>query len=188
MLCFRKLLVAKILWIRGGGGVTKIPSKISCLKVPKDFVEEPFSLSLVSGIEKIYGSEGYVTILRLKFLSHSAENFRRGTLLWCVSENFWWRKSLWIRRGECQNFPLKIFCPKVQKKFGSFINFGHRKICLRGWGECQDIPSKISCLRVPKIFVGNPSVLCFRKLLVAKKFMDKKGGGIDKIFRRKFFV
>ena len=34
------------------------------------------------------------------FLSHSAEKFRRGTLLCCVSENFWKRKSLWIRRGE----------------------------------------------------------------------------------------
>ena len=48
-----------------GGGVTKLPSKISCLKVPKDFVEEPFSLLLISGIEKIYASEGYVTIFRL---------------------------------------------------------------------------------------------------------------------------
>ena len=31
------------------------------------------------------------------FLSHSAETFRRGTLLSCVSENFRWRKSFWIR-------------------------------------------------------------------------------------------
>ena len=41
----------------------------------KNFVEEPSSLSLISGIEKIYASEGYVTILCLYFLSHSAENF-----------------------------------------------------------------------------------------------------------------
>ena len=67
MLCFRKLLVAKKFMDKRRGGVTKLPSKLSCLKVPKDFVEEPFSLSLVSGIEKIHGSEGYVTILRLKF-------------------------------------------------------------------------------------------------------------------------
>ncbi len=25
-----------------------------------------------------------------------------------------------------------------------------------------------------------PSVLCFRKILVAKKFMDKRGGGVSK--------
>ena len=47
-------------FVRREGGV---PSK----KVAKNFVEEPSSLSLISGIEKIYASEGYVTILRLKF-------------------------------------------------------------------------------------------------------------------------
>ena len=35
-------------------------------ELPKNFVGEPFSLSLVSEIEKIYGSEGYVTLLQLK--------------------------------------------------------------------------------------------------------------------------
>ena len=29
---------------------------------------------------------------------------------------------------------------------------------------------------MPKIFAGNPSVLCFRKFPVGKKFMDKRGG------------
>ena len=45
--------------------------------MPKYFVWEPFSVTLISGIEYIYASEGYVTIFRRKFLSHSAENFRR---------------------------------------------------------------------------------------------------------------
>ena len=35
--------------------------------------------------------------------------------------------------------------------------------------------SKFLCLTVTKKFVGNTCVLCFRKLPVAKKFMDKKG-------------
>ncbi len=38
---------------------------------------------------------------------------------------------------------------------------------------------------MPKILQVNPSVLCFSKFSVAKKFMDKMGGTI-KIFRRKF--
>ena len=38
-----------------------------CLTVPKNFVGEPFSVSLISGIEKFYASEGYVTIFRRKF-------------------------------------------------------------------------------------------------------------------------
>ena len=34
-----------------------------------------------------------------------------------VSENFWYRKSFWIRGGEYQDFPSKIFCLTVPKNF-----------------------------------------------------------------------
>ena len=33
-----------------------------CLTVPKKFVGQPFSVSLISGMETFYASEGYVTI------------------------------------------------------------------------------------------------------------------------------
>ena len=90
MLCIRKFLAAKkIMDKKGGGKCQNFRSKFFYLKVPKNFVEEPFSLSLISGIEKIHGSEGYVTIVRLKFFVSQCENFRRGTFLCCVSENFW---------------------------------------------------------------------------------------------------
>ena len=69
-------------------GTTIFRSKFFCLTVAKKFVGEPFRLSLISGIEKIYASEGYVTIFGENFLSHSTETFRRGTLLCCVSESF----------------------------------------------------------------------------------------------------
>ena len=42
---------------RGRGAYQNVPSKIFGLKVPKVFVGEPFSLSIVSGIEKNYASE-----------------------------------------------------------------------------------------------------------------------------------
>ena len=42
-------------------------------------------------------------------------------------------------------------------------------------GEYQELPSKNFCLTVPKNFVGEH--LCFTKLLVSKKLMDKRGGG-----------
>ena len=32
--------------------------------MPKNFVGEPFSVSLISGMEKFYASEDYVTIFR----------------------------------------------------------------------------------------------------------------------------
>ena len=62
-----------------GGGELNFLSKIFCLTAEK-FRREPFSVSLISGIEKFYASEGYVTIFCRNFLSHSAEKFRRGTL------------------------------------------------------------------------------------------------------------
>ena len=87
MLCFRKFTVAKKFMDWRGGKYQDFPSKFFCLTVPKNFVGEPFSVSLISGIEKICASEGYVTIIFENFLSHSAEKFRRGILLCCVSEN-----------------------------------------------------------------------------------------------------
>ena len=79
ILCFRKFLVGKnILWIRGGWGVYQdFPSKFFCLTVSKNFAGEPFSVSLISGIEIFYALESYVTIFRRNFLSHSVEKFRR---------------------------------------------------------------------------------------------------------------
>ena len=61
-------------------------SKLICLTVPKNFVGEPFSLSLISGIEKVWISGWVVgggevpSISVENFLSHSAEKFRRTTL------------------------------------------------------------------------------------------------------------
>ena len=50
------------------------PSKVFCLTVPKNFVGEPLSPSLMSGIEKNYASEGYVTIFRRKFIVSQYRN------------------------------------------------------------------------------------------------------------------
>ena len=63
---------------RGGGGGGKeyhnFLSKNFCLTVPKNFVGEPFSVSLISGIEKFYASEGYFTIFRRKFFDSQYRN------------------------------------------------------------------------------------------------------------------
>ena len=42
--------------------MSRFSDEIFCLTVPKKFVGEPFSVSLISGIEKFYASECYVTI------------------------------------------------------------------------------------------------------------------------------
>ena len=101
--------------VGGGGGRQDIPSNISCLTVPKKAVEEPFSLSSISGIEKIYASEGYVTIFRRKFF---VSRYRKHI----VGERFSLslisgiEKNLCFR-GLCHDFPSKIFCLPVPKNF-----------------------------------------------------------------------
>ena len=89
MLCFKKFpVVKKFMDKRGGGECQDFPSKVFCLTVPKNFVGQPFRVSLISGIENFYASEGYVTIFCRNFSSHSDEKVRRGTLLCCVSDKY----------------------------------------------------------------------------------------------------
>ena len=55
MLFFRKFPVAKKFMDKNGGGeYQELPSKNFCLTVPRNFVRESFSVSLISGIEKFY--------------------------------------------------------------------------------------------------------------------------------------
>ena len=107
-----------------------------------------------------------------KFSSHSAEKFRRGTLLcfrkFLVSKNFMDKRG-----GGYHDFPSKLFCLTglnhfVEELFCVSESFGYRKVlCLRG--EYHDFLWKICCLTVPKNFVGEP--FCFTKFLVSKNFM-----------------
>ena len=69
------------------------PSKNFCLRVPKKFRGEPFC----AVFQKTSGSENFMDkrgggvsgFLVENFLSQGAEKIHRGTLLCCVSENFW---------------------------------------------------------------------------------------------------
>ena len=63
--------------MRGGGEYQDFPSKSFCLTVPKSFVGEPFSVSLIAGPEKVSIRRGGVSRLSVaNFLSHSAEKLR----------------------------------------------------------------------------------------------------------------
>ena len=140
LLHFKKLLVSKTLWIRGGGGYHAFPPKIQifqicCFTVPKNFVGEHFCVS-----------ENFVW-----------KNFmdKRGEGGSIVSENFWYGKILWIRGGRegVSRFSVETFLPYSTGEF-------RRRF-----------------------------LLCFRKFLAWKNFMDKRGeGGSITIFRRNFFA
>ena len=76
MLCFRKFPVAKkFMDKRGRGEYQDFPSEVFCLTVPKIFVGEPFTVSLISGIGIFYASEVYVTIFRRKLFVSQCRKF-----------------------------------------------------------------------------------------------------------------
>ena len=91
MLRFRNIPLAKKVMVnrRGGWGEWQdFPSKFFCLTLPKNSLRKSFSVSLISAIEKIYASAGYVTIFRRIFFSDSAESICRAALQCFVSEKF----------------------------------------------------------------------------------------------------
>ena len=73
-------------------GNQDFPSKVFCTTNPKTLAREPFCVVFqkTSGIEKVYAYERGLSRFSVEsFLYHNAENFGKGTLLCCVSGNFW---------------------------------------------------------------------------------------------------
>ena len=95
--------------------------------------------------------------------------------------------------GEYQDFPSKMFCVTVPKSFAGenfFALFQKVSGSEKYYGQERRSIKILS----RKLFVSqcrnpsqmNPSVLCSRKIPVAKKFMDKRGS--MKTFLRKLFL
>ncbi len=148
-------------------------------------VGESFTVELITGSEKVWIGGGEVSRFSVEiFLSHSAEDFRRGLLYCCI--------NFWGRGGGYQNFTSKNFCLTVPTKISageSFIvaiNSGIEKsLEERGGGRYQDFPSTIFCLKVPtKISVGE----CFIVALISVTEKVWRRGGSIKNFRQNFFV
>ena len=162
--CFTNIGYRKRLWIRGGGKeYHDFPSKISCLTVPQILIVEPFGVSLISGIEKFYASEGYVTIF--DFLS----NFFCLTVPkifivepYSVSLNSGTEKVYASEREEgLSRFSVEDLLSHSDEKFHrgkSFsvsLNSGTEKPWIRE-GEYRDFPSNIFCITVPKSSIVEP--------------------------------
>ena len=104
-----KFWYRKILWVRGeGGNITIFGHNFFSLTVPKVFVGEPFSVSLISGMEKLYAYEVNFTIFYRNFLSYSTEKLCRGTHP-CFTKLLV-SKSFMDKRGgrEYHDFPSKF--------------------------------------------------------------------------------
>ena len=112
------------------------------------------------------GGEGVSRFSVKIILSHSAEEFRRGTLL-CFREFLVLKNFRDTRGGGCHDFPSKTFFLTVPNHFVEIFcvseSSGYRKIlCLRG--EYHDFLSKIFCLAVPNNFVEELFCAVFQKI------------------------
>ena len=110
----------KILEDKRGWEYRAFLSKNFCLTVPKNLVGEAF----FGASRKISGSKKSLWIRRTRkyqnfpsklFFRLTVPKFFERTLLCCVSENFRYQQNLWIRRGDYQGFPSKVFCLTVSK-------------------------------------------------------------------------
>ena len=88
VLCFRNFPLAKKFMDKRAMGVSRFSVEIFCLTVPKKFVGEPYSVSLIR-VSKSFMLQRVMSRFSVEiFLSHSAEKIRSGSLLCSVSENF----------------------------------------------------------------------------------------------------
>ena len=107
-----------------------------------------------------------IFIFPWKFLSHNAEKFQRGTLLFL--RKFLLSKNVRDKRkrkregeGGYQDFPSKTFCLTVPKNFAgepfcvSQKLWYRKNLWIRG-GESITILSRKFFVSVPKNFVGEP--------------------------------
>ena len=140
------------------------PSKKFCLTVPLKFALEHFRVSLISGIESFYASDGFFTIFRRKiFVSQSGKTLQGKLSVLRFGKFPVSHKFMDEKWGSIKFFRRIIFCRAVSKNavgepFSLSLNSGIEKVRKRelggGRGECQDFPSKLSCLKVPKTFVA----------------------------------
>ena len=159
VLCFRKSLVAKI-FMDKKGEYQEFPLKIFCLTVPKNFVAEPFSVSLTSGIEKLYASEGYVTIFCRTFLVSQCRKNQQGRPFMLCFRSFPVAKKFIDRKGgKYQEFPPNFVSSHSVERcrrgfLQSFIYFGYGENLDKVTGESIKIFRRICFLTVPKKLVG----------------------------------
>ncbi len=93
-----------------GGRYQDFPSTIFCLTVTKISVGESFTVALITGSEKVWIGGGEVSRFSVeKFLSHSAEDFRRGLLYCCI--------NFWGRGGGIKILRRKFFVSQCRRKF-----------------------------------------------------------------------
>ena len=79
------------------GRVSRFPSKIFCLTMPKISAGESFTVALISGSEKVWIGGGVSSFSVENFCPTVPKNLAEEHLR--VSKNIWYRKLLGRRKG-----------------------------------------------------------------------------------------
>ncbi len=163
-----------------GGEYQDFPLEIFCLTVPIIFVGEFLNVALIRGTENVWiRGGGEISTYSVDFFCLTVPKIFVGESFTVAL--FLGTGKVWMRRGEYQDFPSKVFCLTVPitfvgESFTVAVFSGTGKVWMRR-GEYQDFPSIFFVSQCRKYSQVNPFVLFFRKFQVAKKFMDKRGGG-----------
>ena len=122
--CFRKILTVKTCY-GCEGGHHALPSKTSCLRLPKTFIGNILVLQKRSGCEKfVWMREGDMTFSRQILLNHSTGNFIGNSLVF--PKFLGMERNIWTRRGyrKLPSFFLSHFTEKLLwELFGVSKNF-----------------------------------------------------------------
>ena len=92
------------------------PSKIFRLVVPKKFVGEPFRVSLISGIEKFYAWEVYVTVFRRIFFVSQYRKTLLGNPSVLYFRKFPVANKFMDEKGGISKFSFENFSSRSAKK------------------------------------------------------------------------
>ena len=145
----------------------------------KTFVEEPFRVSLISGIEKIYAWEGYVTTFRRIFFVWYYRNIlRRNPSVLCFGKFLVAKKFMDERGGGHHDFLSSLFCLAVSKNFVVEYfcvskSYWHRKKFMITEGRVSRFSVQIVLFQCTETF-RRWTLLRFRNFLVSKNFLPTR--------------
>ena len=167
-------------WI--GGGYQDFLSKFFCLTLSKTSVGDSSIVALIPGTGKVWrrGGGRSIKILRGKILSHSAENFCRGSFSVSLFSGI---EKVWIRGGGKSRFSVEFFfltLPKISVGEFSIVALisSTGKICKRR--------GQISRLSVEKFLSHTAEnfrseILYFCIIFGYRKSLEKRGrGGVSR--------
>ena len=159
-----------------------------CLTVRTNYAGEPFSKSLISGIEKFSAQEGYVTIFSPKFSVSQYRKISQGNPLYFTKVPV--PKKLLDERGEGEGGIITIFSRKILSHSTESFPGGTLMRFLKVWSIEKFMPRRgISRFSRESLYshstenLRRGTLLGFTKLRRSKSFMDEGETWRDEVSR-----